>query len=153
MSSFLGTDSYAIDHKGRVAVPPGLRRGAGRKPITTFVVNAGFDHCVHLYTLEQWDRMTQRLRRISQGSAEGRAFKRAFLVHARQVTVDAQGRIAITPSLIAHAGLGKEAILHGADDHIEIWSPERFAEALEPVTKVDGRYETLAEKLFKDDDA
>lgn len=151
MSSFLGTDTYAVDHKGRVAIPSPLRRGAARKPITTFVVNAGFDHCVHLYSLEQWGTLTERLRRMSQGNAEARAFKRAFLVHARQVTVDAQGRITITPALIAHAGLGKEAVLHGADDHIEIWSPERFAEALEPVTKVDGRYESLAEKLFKDE--
>ena len=34
MSSFLGTETYAIDHKGRVAIPAAMRRGErGKKPI------------------------------------------------------------------------------------------------------------------------
>lgn len=151
MSSFLGTDTYAIDHKGRISVPASLRRVLGKKPLTTFIVNSGFDGCVAMYSLDEWGRMMERLSKISKGNQEGRAFQRAFMQHARQVTVDAQGRIPIPPALMDHAGLRKEAILHGANDHVEIWDPERFRAALEPVTRTEGRYEALAEKLFKDE--
>ncbi|HYM80152.1 MAG TPA: division/cell wall cluster transcriptional repressor MraZ [Candidatus Limnocylindria bacterium] len=151
MSSFLGTDTYAIDHKGRIAVPASMRRGPTRKPLTTFVLNMGFDGCVAMYALDEWNRMMERLGKISKGNPDGRAFQRTFMLHARQVTVDAQGRIPIPPALMDHAGLRKEAVLHGANDHLEIWNSERFQTALAPVTKIEGKYEALAEKLFKDE--
>jgi DNA-binding transcriptional regulator/RsmH inhibitor MraZ len=61
------------------------------------------------------------------------------------VAVDGQGRITITPSLMGHAGLGKDAVLHGQVGRIEIWSPERFQSAL--VTE-SADYDALAEKVL-----
>jgi MraZ protein len=144
MSSFIGTDVYAIDHKGRITVPPSMRRGEGRKPITRFVLNMGFDGCVAAYSPEEWKRVMEKLRRVAIGSETGRRFRRAFMTDAREVTVDAQGRIPIPPALIRRAGLGKEAILHGAEDHIEIWSPDKFRSELASVVEVPGEYEKLA---------
>ena len=127
MSSFLGTDRYAIDHKGRIAIPASLRRGEGRKkPITSFVLAEGFDGCLALYPPEEWTRVEERLRRIPMGTRNGRAFQRAFLQHAVKVSVDTQGRITIPPALMRRAGLGKEAVLHGQISKIEIWNPERL---------------------------
>ncbi len=144
MSSFLGTDTYAIDHKGRIAVPPGMRRGEKGRAITRFFTNMGFDGCVALYSPEEWQRVMRRLRRIPMGDPSGRQFRRAFMTDAKEVTVDAQGRVAIPPALLRRAGLGKEAVLHGAEDHIELWSPERFRSVVAPVTDVPGEYERLA---------
>ena len=107
MASFLGTDHYAIDHKGRIAIPASLRRGDGRKkPITTFVLALGLDGCLALYPPEEWARVEERLRRIPMGTRNGRAFQRAFLHHAVKVSVDAQGRITIPPALMGRAGIG-----------------------------------------------
>jgi len=62
--------------------------------------------------------------------------------------VDGQGRITIPPALRSHAGLGKEAVLHGLIDRIEIWSPERLDAELK-----EGResLENLAEDVLKDE--
>ena len=144
MSSFLGTDPYAIDHKGRIAVPPAMRRNEKGRPLARFFMNMGFDGCVALYSPDEWQRMMRRLRRIPMGDPTGRAFRRAFMTDAKEVTVDAQGRVAIPPALMRRAGLGKEAVLHGAEDHIELWSPDRFKKVVAPVTDVDGEYERLA---------
>jgi MraZ protein len=43
--------------------------------------------------------------------------------------VDRLGRILIPPSLREHAGLGEQATWAGTVDRIEVWSPERWAEA------------------------
>jgi MraZ protein len=150
VSSFLGTDNFAIDHKGRLSIPAAMRRAGAGKPITRFVLNMGFDGCVNAYSNDEWKRMMDRLRRISIADPQGRSFRRAFLMDAKEVTVDAQGRVPIPPALIRRASLDKEAVVHGAEDHIEIWSPERFKAALAPVVDVQGQYEKLAAELLKD---
>src|SRR5439155_27098500 len=117
-----------IDHKGRVAIPAPMRRGDGRKQAPAgFVLAPGFEGCLALYSVEEWTRVEQRLRRVPMGGRSGRAFQRAFLLDVVKVSVDAQGRITIPPALMARAGLGKEAVLHGVLNRIEIWNPERFA--------------------------
>ncbi len=131
MTLFTGTDLYALDHKGRIAIPPWLRRGeTPKRPLTRFYLNRGFEGCVAVYPSEAWALWMGRLRRRSVKVPNARAFQRMFMKDAREVTVDAQGRVTIPPALISHAALGKEALLHGANDHIEIWNPERFEKAL-----------------------
>ncbi len=152
MPSFVGTFSYAIDHKGRIAIPPSMRRGdTPRRPLTTFFLNRGFDSCVAVYSPDSWQRMLEKIRRFSPGDPKARAFKRAFLKDAMEVTVDTQGRVTIPPALITHAALGKEAVLHGSDNCIEIWNPQRFEEASGRAIGTPGGYEDMAAGLFKEE--
>src|SRR5438093_13525012 len=116
MPSFVGTFSYAIDHKGRIAVPADMRRGgSARKPLATFFLNRGLDGCTAVNPPESWQRLLEKMRKFSPGDARARAFRRVFMQDAMEVTVDSQGRITIPPALITHAALGKEAVLHGSD--------------------------------------
>ncbi|HTM57232.1 MAG TPA: division/cell wall cluster transcriptional repressor MraZ [Candidatus Udaeobacter sp.] len=146
MASFYGTETYAIDHKGRLSVPASMRRqGAGRRSHQTFTLIAGFEGCLALYSQDDWQRVEDRLRRIPMGDRRGRAFARAFLMNACKVTVDAQGRVTIPPALLHRAGLDREAVLHGQVDRIEIWHPDRLKEAM---SETDGRLETLADEVL-----
>src|SRR5262245_31552949 len=151
MPSFIGTYTYAIDHKGRIAVPASMRRGEGKKALTTFFLNRGFDGCVAVYSPDGWQRMLERIRKFSPGDAKARAFRRAFLKDAMEVTVDTQGRVTIPPALMALAALGKEAVLHGADACIEIWNPIRFQEKSTTAVEAAGSFEDLADGLFEGD--
>ena len=151
MSSFIGTDTHAIDHKGRISIPVSMRRTETGRAITRFVLNMGFDGCVNAYSKEEWKRTMDRLRRISIANPRGRVFRRAFLNDAKEVTVDAQGRVPIPPALIRRASLDKEAAVHGAEDHIEIWNPDKLRELLAPVIEVKGEYEKLAAELLEDE--
>lgn len=153
MASFIGTDNHAIDHKGRLSIPAPMRRTETGRPITRFVLNMGFDGCVNAYSKDEWKRMMDRLRRIPMGDPNGRAFRRAFMSDAKEVTVDAQGRVPIPPALIRRASLDKDAVVHGAEDHIEIWNPQRFHALLAPVIDVEGQYEKLAAQHLKDETA
>lgn len=147
MASFYGTETYAIDHKGRISVPASMRRaGAAKKSAAdTFYLVAGFEGCLALYTPDEWRRVEDRLRQIPMGDRRGRAFARAFLMDATKVSVDAQGRVAIPPALMGRAGLGKEAVLLGQVDRIEVWNPDRLGSA---VQDAQGQLETLADEVL-----
>ena len=149
MPSFVGTFPYAIDHKGRIAIPPAMRRGdSPRRPLSRFYLNRGFDGCIAVHPPESWQRMLEKIRKFSPGDPRARAFKRAFLMDAMEVTVDSQGRVTIPPALIALAALGKEAVLLGADTCIEIWDPKRFQEKSATAVDAAGSFEDLADGLF-----
>jgi MraZ protein len=147
MPSHIGGDRYAIDHKGRISIPSDLRRDSEGRPLTTLFINRGFDGCVNVFSPEAWEKQMRQIRRIPPGDVNGRAFKRAFLMDAREVTVDAQGRIPIPPALIRRADLGKEARVHGDDDHIEIWNPQTYEAKVGPVLD---DFENLASIYLKD---
>lgn len=144
--AFYGTNTYAIDHKGRLSIPASLRRPGGRsKPISAFQLVAGFEGCLSLYAPEDWARVEERLRKLPMGGRKARAFTRAFLMDATPVSVDAQGRVTIPPALLSRAGLGKEATLHGVGDHIEIWNPERLAVVIK---EAQANFEANAEEVL-----
>lgn len=146
MATFLGTQTYSIDDKNRVVVPADMREGFGsEEPLKHFVLMRGLDGCAWLYAQEDWGRLENLLQKLSTGNKDQRMFARTALVGASKVAVDKQGRITITPSLMDHAGLRKDAILHGQVGRIEIWSPERFQDAL--VGNRDD-YDALGEKVL-----
>jgi len=141
--NFIGTDRFAIDDKGRLAIPAHARRSAGKN--TTFVLVPGFEGCIALYDEAQWARVEERLQQLP-GKRMDRAFKRALLMDAKRVTMDAQGRITIPSALLGRAGLGKDAVLLGQNTHLEIWEPQRLDTVL---AESQPNFESLAEEVLK----
>lgn len=126
MATFRGSYQHTIDHKGRVSIPARFRRQLSGEANDTFVILRGFDTCVALYPADEYRRMEERLRGRSFTDAANRRFQRMLLLHARDETLDAQGRVALPPPLITHAELGKDVLVIGVLDHIEIWNPQLF---------------------------
>jgi len=129
MGSLYGADRFAIDHKGRVAIPAKLRRALSAEARDSFVVVPGLDGCLALYPLDEWRRFDEKLRALPPGYEKARRFRRLLLVNAAELQVDAQGRVMLPANLIEMAGLGKEALVLGSVDHIEIWDPKRFEQS------------------------
>ena len=128
--SFYGTETYAIDHKGRIGIPAAMRARRVEKRSARSFSRPRFEGCLALYT-DDMDARRGTVAQIPMGGRNGRAFTRTFLLDASRVSVDAQGRVTIPPALLSRAGLGKEAILHGLVDRIEIWNPERLETEIE----------------------
>jgi MraZ protein len=126
VASFYGTETHAIDHKGRVSIPAPMRRSVGKKALDTFFVVKGLDGCVALYTPDDFKQVEERLRRLSMWDRKNRRFTRMYLRDAQKVVCDAQGRIMLTSALMNWADLKKEAVIFGHLDRIEIWNPERL---------------------------
>jgi MraZ protein len=144
MATFRGSYQHSIDHKGRVSIPARFRRVLGGEN-DTVVVLRGLDACVWLYPLEAYQRFEERLRARPLGDEASRRFQRMLLVDSRDETLDAQGRVAIPPRLIAHAQLDKDVLVIGLLDHMEIWNPDLFEQYLKSSNRT---YEDIAGELL-----
>ena len=145
MAAFRGSYKHSIDHKGRVSIPARFRRLLSGEAGETFVILRGLDACVSLFPADEFKRLEDRLRSRSFSDETNRRYQRLLLLDSRDETLDAQGRVAIPPSLIAHAGLKKEVLVNGVLDHIEIWSPEVFEKYM---AASDRTYEDMAGELL-----
>lgn len=145
MAAFRGSYKHSIDHKGRVSIPSRFRRLLSGDANETFVVLRGLDACVSLFPADEFKRLEDRLRSRSFSDEINRRYQRTLLLDSRDETLDAQGRVAIPPSLIAHAELKKEVLVNGVLDHIEIWSPEVFEKYM---ASSDRTYEDMAGELL-----
>lgn len=124
---FMGEYNHTVDAKGRLIVPSKFRDQLGDE----FVVTKGLDGCLFVYSSEEWKIIETKFREVSQFSKEARKFARFFFASATVCEVDKQGRILLSAVLREFAGIGKEVILAGVVNHIEIWSKERWQETSE----------------------
>ena len=72
----------------------------------------------------------EKFRSVSQFSQENRKFARFFFAGATICEVDKQGRILLPAVLREFASIEKEVVLAGVLSHIEIWSKERWENAV-----------------------
>lgn len=117
-----GRYQHNIDAKGRIFVPAKLREKLG----DSFIAAAVMDHCVSLYSMEEWDKLQQGLAEMPMTKA--RKLQRYLSANASDVQVDAQGRILLPKHLLEYAGLEKEALVVGAGNRAEIWNPAGYEE-------------------------
>ena len=122
-NTFTGEFSYSLDTKGRVNIPAKIRNGLTNDNEQSFVITRGMDSCIWVYPIIVWQAIEDELRKLSSLSRVNRSFVRSTVRYASTVQYDKQGRIALTPNLIAYAELDKEALIIGMVNKIEIWNP------------------------------
>jgi len=145
VAAFRGSYSHTIDHKGRVSIPAKYRRQLSGDADETFVVLRGLESCIALYPADEFRHLDERLRARSFSDEATRRYQRMMLVDSRDETLDAQGRVALPPRLIAHAQLTKDVLVVGLLDHLELWNPELFETYLQ---SSDRTYEQIAGELL-----
>jgi MraZ protein len=137
-----GTFTRSIDEKLRVAVPKRLRDDLSCPPGGWVYVAPGTDGSLVLYAEEAFARLAERVAAASPTQQHVRAFTRLLYARAQRVELDRQGRIRIPPELAQLAQLGKEAVLLGVQDHLELWAPDRWQAYL---TEKQSHYDEIAE--------
>jgi MraZ protein len=137
----LGAHEHTLDDKNRLTLPARFRAAfAGG-----VVVTRGMDGCLYAYRREDWDSLVEnRLATLDPLSKEGRRMQRFFFSGASEVEPDRQGRVMIPAALIEHAGLGREVVVAGVRDHLEIWDRAKWRQEL---NEVEGSAEDVAERL------
>jgi len=141
-----GTFSRAVDEKLRVAIPKPLREALGTLAKGVLYVAPGTDGSLAIYTEEALAELARRLQQASPNAQDVRAFSRLFYARAQAVELDSQGRMRIPPELAALAGLAKEAVLVGVQDHLELWERGRWEQY---VAQRQDQYDQIAEAAFQ----
>ena len=132
---FLGTYTPRLDEKGRFVLPAKFRDelAAG------LVIAKGQEHCLQIFTPDEFAREAARALSGSATSKATRDFQRMYASGASEEVPDKQGRLTVPPLLRGYAGLDKEIAVIGAFNRIEVWdlaaweayeatTTERFAE-------------------------
>lgn len=132
----IGRYEYSLDAKSRMNFPPKFRSEMGE----TFYITTWLDGCVAAYSEEQWKALNAALK--TQPSIKGRDVFRFIYGNAQDVTLDKQGRILLPQYLKEHAGITKDIVVIGVDNHAEIWDKERYAE-YQRTADVEGALELL----------
>ncbi|MEK7556705.1 MAG: division/cell wall cluster transcriptional repressor MraZ [Patescibacteria group bacterium] len=114
---FIGEYTHAIDDKGRVSVPAKFRA----KLQEGVVITRGLDHCLFIYPKKEWGTLAEKLSLLPLSQKQSRAFARLMLSGAWDVELDSQGRVMLPASLRAYARLGKQVVITGLYNRLELW--------------------------------
>ena len=137
----LGEHAHTLDEKNRLTLPAKLRDSFA----DGVVVTRGMDGCLSAYPRAEWERLAQsRLAPLDPLSWEGRRMSRYFFSGATEGELDRQGRIVIPASLAASAGLGRDVVIAGVGDRLEIWNRDAWRKHLQ---EIEGSAEHVAERL------
>ncbi len=138
-----GTFARSVDDKQRLAIPKSLREALS--PAKALYVAPGTDGSLAIYTEESLARLADRLAQASPAGPEVRAFNRMFFAQVQRVEIDGQGRIRLPAELAKLAGIDREAVLLGVQDHLELWDAGRWNVYL---SGKQSRYDEIAEAAF-----
>ena len=137
---------YSVDAKGRVNLPAKLRKYVSPENNDAFVVTRGFEKCLFVYPVDEWNKLEQNLRNLSAYDPEHRRFIRTILELAQESQLDSQARLSLPQELREYASIKNEVRIIGTLDKIELWDPKIYDEykSTQPES-----YESIAAKVMR----
>ena len=120
MAELLGTHNYQLDPKGRISLPGRFREALADGAYLTL----GQDGCLFCFPRAEWEDRSNEVRAAPLSDTEGRAYARMFFGNAEPVDLDSQGRLVVPQRLRLQVAIGKEVVVVGVQDRMEIWDRE-----------------------------
>ena len=120
---FDGEYELTIDEKSRLLVPAEVRKcldperdGAG------FVLIVGVNRKPWLYTYRSYEALVSQAEEDFIPDEDALAFDPLFFAMAARVELDKQGRILIPDKTLRRTATGREVVMIGSRNHLEIWN-------------------------------
>jgi len=140
INMLIGEYIHIIDNKNRISLPAKFRREMGKK----IIITPGLDNCLFVFTLKEWNKISEKLSESSMLQADNRSFNRFMFGGAVEIEVDSIGRILLPDFLKDRADLKSKAVIIGVQNRVEIWNDKAWVDYKRVVEK---RADSLAEKL------
>jgi transcriptional regulator MraZ len=139
----LGEYEHTIDDKNRLTLPARFREAFG----DGVVITRGLDTCLYVLTRGDWEQLVEdNLRPLDPLSREARELERYFFSAAAEANLDRQGRVMIPPPLAGYANLGREVVVAGVRNRLEIWDRDAWRKQRD---EFEGSAEHVAERLAR----
>lgn len=119
---FVGTYTPKLDDKGRLVLPAKFREQLEEG----LMVTRGQERCLTVYSLADFELMTERLRAASLTAKGTRDYVRMLASGAFSEVPDKQGRITVAPLLRQYASLQRDVVVIGSINRVEIWDPKSW---------------------------
>lgn len=100
-------------------MPPKFRQELG----TELILTKGAEKCIILYPAVEWRKLADSLASKNVAPSKLRKLNRYMFGSAFNLSLDGQGRVALPSPLRHYAEIEAIAVLIGANNCIELWSP------------------------------
>ncbi|MEJ7875533.1 MAG: division/cell wall cluster transcriptional repressor MraZ [Solirubrobacterales bacterium] len=143
--AFRGQHEHSLDAKDRLTIPSKLRAQLAEG----VVIAASFDECIEIHPASGFAAYAAQVQSgLNPLGAKARMIRRRIHSGAQDEHLDSAGRVKIPKHLIEHGYLSGACKIVGADTHLEVWSPERWAEQS---AAMDAEAGAVAEELAEPD--
>ena len=122
MAELLGAHSYQLDPKGRLSLPARFREALADGVWVTI----GQDGCLFAFPRVEWQRRADEVAASPLSDTAGRAYARLFFGSSDELRLDVQGRLTLPGRLRDAVGIGKDVIVLGVRDRMEIWDRDTY---------------------------
>jgi len=120
---FFGSFAHTLDDKGRLVIPRKMREEIGVK---AFIMK-GFDGALSIYKASEFEKLVQEFNTLSFNKKNSRDYLRVQLASVSELEVDKSGRVQIPAQMLTKFQIGKEVMVIGMGDHIEVWNQTDFS--------------------------
>jgi MraZ protein len=139
--AFRGHYEHSLDAKNRLSIPARFRAAFSGG----VVLAKDPEPCVAVWTPETHETIIERaLGGLNPMGAEYRKLSRFYQGNSFEVELDAAGRVTLPPPLLSHAGVGRDVVVVGVGDHLEVWARDRWSSQQE---SLDSQIEEVTEQL------
>ena len=122
---FRGANAINLDAKGRIAIPARYRERLSEICSCHMVVTKNPYELdtpnLLLFPLHNWEDFEEQVRALPSSKNAYRLFKRVTIGSAKEVDMDANGRLLLPAELREFAALTKSVMLVGQGETFQIW--------------------------------
>ena len=122
---FSGSSVAKIDEKGRFVLPQEMRYGLVEEGKCEFVIGLGLGGCLAIYRKSAIDKIVEKFKQ-NQHVAKFQKFFTLFFSTLHPTECDKVGRVSLPATLKSAIGIGKEIVVAGVMDKIELWPKEVY---------------------------
>lgn len=127
---FSGVTNLSMDAKGRLIVPAKHRDVLLAESADKLVLTSHIHPCLLLYPEQAWDPIAAKIMALSSFDMKSAALQRRVVGYADHITLDASGRLLVSPELRDLAALKKDVVMVGQGSHFELWDAEAWRKQL-----------------------
>jgi MraZ protein len=122
--TFRGTFDHSLDAKHRLTVPAKFRGALANGAVLAVSpeTTPGTPRSISIWPPDAFDAFADAsLAGLNPLSARARELKRLLNNNSHDVELDSANRVMIPASLIRYAGLGKDVVVTGSGECLELW--------------------------------
>ena len=121
---YTGLFRHTLDDKGRVTIPSAWRSAHGESD--SFLATPHPDGYIAVLPPAEVQKLHAKIAQMALSDGSGQDFAARFFAQTQSFSFDKQGRVGLDASLLAHAGIGKDAVLVGSLTKFNLYSPSRW---------------------------
>jgi len=129
---FTGEFEHTIDSKGRMAIPSEIRSRMKKvEDGEAFYLTLGANRALRLYPEKGFERLAAMIEEGLVTDEAVQEFDQLLFPLSRRLELDSAGRIRLPDKMMERAGLGKDVVLIGVRDHLQIRDLKQWNAELE----------------------